>query len=629
MSMSTLSPPAKKPGRAKTVAHALLLAALTVAVFAATVRNGFVSLDDKSYIYENPQVLRGLSWETALWALRSTENANWYPLRRLTNLLDASLFGMWAGGHHLMSVAWHAAAAVLLFLALRLMTGLAWRSFAVAALFAVHPVQVESVAWAAERSNVLAGFFFGLTLLLWARYARCPGPGSYAAAAVSLALGLMAKPTLTTVPFLLMLLDYWPLNRLGAPGAPPWLPEQGRLKRSFLEKVPLLAFAAGSGAVAVWAHWRAGSLLDLEVLPLWSRLGNALLSYWRYLGALLWPAGLAVYYPHPGLGLRVGLAVVAGLCLAAVTATFLAQARRRPWLGVGWLWYLGMSAPMIGIVQFAAHAMADRFVYLSAVGCFLGAVWLVASALRAPRAAGFVALAAVVVALGAATMAQTGRWRDSRTLFEHALASVQPSAFVLTNLGITLVEEGRVAEALPMLERAVRLGPRDQNAHNGLGYALSLSSRPVEALEQFRIAVELKPDFVEGRSNLGIALTQVGRHAEAREQLLEAVRIDPDYAPAYNNLGNVNGLLGRDTEAIASYRRALALRPTMLSARFNLGVALLKVHRAGEAAAAFEEVLRIAPDHARARSLLLLARKAEGSNARVSDSPPQPAPLTR
>jgi len=596
-----------RSGPARVILPALLLAALTAAVYAGTARNGFISLDDKSYIYDNPQVLQGLTLETALWALTSTENANWYPLRRLTHLVDVSLFGTWAGGHHLVSVAWHAAAAVLLFLALRIMTGALGRSFLVAALFAAHPLQVESVAWAAERSNVLAGFFSGLTLLLWARHARRPGRGSYTAVAVTLALGLMAKPVLMTLPLLLALLDYWPLGRLHAPGASPWRPERRRLGRSLLEKGPFLALAAGSGAVAVVAHWRTDALLDLEVLPLSSRLGNALLSYWRYLGKLFWPAGLAVYYPHPGRDLSAGLAALAGLCLVAVTAFALAQLRRRPWLGVGWLWYLGTLAPMIGIVQFGTHAMADRFAYLPIAGCFLGAVWGFTgaqSAPRAQRAARFAAAVALVAALGAMTVFQAALWRDSHTLFTHGLAAAGPSSLVLTSLGHALADAGRVEEALPLLERAVRIAPRDPKARNGLGYALSLDERALEAQEQFRAAVELAPDYVEARSNLGIALAWTGRYAEARDQLLEALRLDPGYAEAHNNLGKVYGLLSMREASIASYRRALERKPTMLAARFNLGAALFKADRPAEAAAVLEEVLRLDPGHTRARALL-------------------------
>jgi tetratricopeptide (TPR) repeat protein len=447
---------------------------LIVAVFAVTARNDFVTIDDRIYIYANPQVLQGLTPQTLAWALQSTEDANWYPLRRLTHLVDVSLFGLWAGGHHLVSVAWHAVAAVLLFLALRLMTGAIWRSLAVAALFGIHPLQVESVAWAAERSNVLAGFFFGLTLLLWARYARRPGGARYVAVALSLSLGLMAKPILMTVPMLLFLMDFWPLNRLRAPGSPPWRPAKDSLVRCLLEKAPLLALAAASGAVALVLHRSAGALQELEALPLAARLGNALLSYWWYLGKLLWPSGLAIQYPHPGQELPAGMVLLAGFGLAALTTALLAQARRRPWLCAGWLWFLGTLVPMIGIVQFGSHAMADRFAYLPSIGCLVAAVWLVAEALESPRAAAAGAAAAVLVlvALAAATVVQSAHWRNSRTLYEHALAVTAGNWVAHYGLAEVLRQQGSLTEAVAHYREALRHNPGCWQACNNLALTL-------------------------------------------------------------------------------------------------------------------------------------------------------------
>jgi hypothetical protein len=472
----------------------LLLAALIGAVFASTARNGFVTIDDSRYIYENPQVRQGLTWRTPVWALTSTEHANWYPLRRLTHLVDVSLFGMWAGGHHLVSAAWHAVAASLIFLALCQATGSMARSFLVAALFGVHPLQVESVAWAAERSNVLAGFFCGLTLLLWARYARRPGGWSYAAVALSLALGLMAKPALMTLPLLLLLLDFWPLNRLSAPGAPPWRPFRGRLRHCLLEKLPLLALAAASGSIAVAVHRRAGALPELEALPLAARLGNAMISYWRYLGKMLWPAGLAVHYPHPGLELSAGIVLLAGLSLTALTAAALVLAPRRPWLAVGWLWYLGALVPMIGIVQFGSHAMADRFAYLPSIGYFIAVVWLGAEAtrsLRVPTMVVSAAVAAIVAAFCVATMAQSALWRDSRTLYEHALAVTE----------------------------------RNWMAHYGLAETLRKEGSLAAAATHYRKTLLFNPGSWEACNNLALTLGELGDHEGARRYLLEAFRL--------------------------------------------------------------------------------------------------------
>ena len=592
------------PGRMRALAPALLLAALTGAVFAPTAHNGFITLDDVAYISENPQVLRGLNRQTALWALRSTENANWYPLRRLTHLADASLFGMWAGGHHLVSVAWHAAAAVLLFLALRMMTGRAVRSLVIAAIFAVHPLQVESVAWASERSNVLAGFFFGLTLLTWARYARRPGIQRYAAAALSLAGGLMAKPTLMTVPPLLVLLDFWPLGRLGLPGAPLREAGAGRLRRCLLEKVPLVVLAAASGAVTLILHQRAGALPALEALPLSARLGNAMLSYCQYLGKMLWPAGLAVYYPHRGADVPTGVAVLAGTALVTMTVAVLVQWPRRPWLGAGWLWYLGMLVPTIGIVQFSSHAMADRFAYLPSTGCFLAAVWLVSEELQRLRVPTVLRVATVVVTLagfGISTIAQARLWKESRPLFEHALAVTRDNWMAHLNLGMIDAQEGRLAAAEAHFRETLRIRPLWFEASSQLAPVLVRQGRVEEGILMYGQALRARPKDAQTLVNLGAALDQAGRHSEALGAYRLALSIDPGLTEGQMNLGNALSDLGRTAEALQAYAKALQLAPVRADIFYNRALALERVRRFEEAARDYREALRLEPGHHFAR----------------------------
>jgi tetratricopeptide (TPR) repeat protein len=522
------APPVRKrsAGVGVTAVAAALLAALPY-VFCGVSPN-FIALDDSSYIYTNPQVRRGLTPRTALWALTSIEQSNWYPLRRLSHLVDVSLFGLDARGHHLVSVIWHAAAALLLFLALHRMTGRRWRSFVVAGLFAAHPLQVESVAWAAERSNVLAGFFFALTLLLWTRHARRPSWGRYGAVLCSCALGLMAKPVLMTLPLVLLLLDFWPLGRLSPPGAPPWRIPADLLGRRLLEKAPLLLLAAATGAVAVLAHRQADALSTLEAIPLGTRLGNAALSYWRYVGMMLWPADLAVFYPHPGKNLPFGAALAAGLLLAAVTVLVLRQARPRPWLAVGWLWYAGTLLPMSGIVQFGVHALADRFVYLPSIGVFLALVWLAAEGLPAPLRRPAVlgpAAAAALAALAAASAVQAGYWRDSETLFSRTLAVTSGNWMIHGNLGTVLVEQGRQEEAIAHYREALRLRPEFPSAHTNLGNAYLRLGRTQEALGHYREAVRLDPANALRHRNLGLALTRAGQGEEAAACYREAERL--------------------------------------------------------------------------------------------------------
>ncbi len=586
---------------------ALLLLALVFGVFAPTARNGFINYDDNVYIYENPHVLRGLTRDTALWALTSMEQANWYPLRRLSHLVDVSLFGLDARWHHLMSVAWHAAAAVMLFLALRLMTGCVWRSFLVTGLFAVHPLQVESVAWAAERSNVQAGFFFALTLLLWVRYARRPGPGRYGAALVCCALGLVAKPVLVPLPFLLLLIDFWPLGRMSAPGSPPWRATAPLLWRRLLEKIPQILLAAGVAAIAVVAHRHTESLSTLETLPLGARLANAAISYWRYLGKLLLPVDLAVFYPHPALGIPAGRAMLAGLLLAALTALALLLVRRRPWLAAGWLWYLGMLVPMIGVVQFGRQALADRFAYIPSIGVFLALVWDASersSRWRYSRVFLAGCAAFVLAALSAVTFAQTKLWRDSLTLFGHTRAVSGSDWIIEDKIGLALLRLRRAEEAVAHFREAVRLQPGLKQTHNNLGNALHALQLRGEAEAQYREAVRLDPDYAEAHYNLGIVLYDLGRYGEAELQYREAVRLDPESARAHNNLGIVLHDLKRYGEAEAQYRETLRLAPDFSDAYYNLGNTLSVLLRYGEAAEFYREALRLQPGDADTHSNL-------------------------
>jgi tetratricopeptide (TPR) repeat protein len=551
----------------------LLLVAATAAVYSRLAGNGFIGMDDPIYVFDNPQVRRGLTGETALWALSTTEHATWYPATRLSHLADTSLFGMWAGGHHLVSAAWHAGAAALLFSALRMMTGAVWRSAAVAGIFAVHPLQVESVAWAAERSTVLAGFFFGLTLLLWARYTRRPGAGRFSAVLASLTLGLAAKPSLVTLPLLLLVLDWWPLGRATS---------RRRFGALFLEKVPLLLLAMAAGAVAVVAHQQARALQTLEALPLGARIGNAALSYWRYLGKFFWPADLAFFYPHPGQRVSLGLVSGAGLLLATVTVLALRGARQRPWLTTGWLWYLGVLVPMIGLVQFGSHAMADRFVYLPLVGLALALVWsacnLSAGRLGKPHRTLLTAFLLAVILLAWKARIQVGVWRDSETLYRHSLAITGPNALVDYNLGTVLAAKGREAEAVAHYRRALAADPTDAAARFNLGNALLRLERYPEAAGEFR-------------------LLTAGEHADRG---------------AWFNRGETEARLGQWGNAEASFRQAFAAGGGA-EAAYRLGLTLLAQGKDGEAGEAFHQALRLQPDHGGARAALAGAHKARGS----------------
>lgn len=558
----------------RTVLVALALGALTFALYLPTARNGFINLDDERFITANDNVLRGLNARSAHWAFTTTENANWYPLTRLAHLADVSFFGMWAGGHHLLSALWHAVAAALLCGALAMMTGALWRSFVVAGLFAAHPLQVESVAWAAERSNVLAGFFFALTLLLWVRYARRPGPWRYAAALAAFALGLMAKPVLVPLPLLLLLLDLWPLGRLGRIAGSLSRPAAaaGRL---LIEKAPLLGLAVLSSAVTLLTQEKAGAI-QTDSLAVPARFGNAALSYVAYLRKLFWPMDLAVYYPHPGQSLSPVAVTAAGLFLAALTAGFVLQGRRRPWLGVGWLWFAGMLVPMIGIVQVGSQAMADRYAYLPAVGIFVALVWSCAefSPLKGRRPVLAAAAAAVLILAGATTVVYGARWRDSLTILAHTLTLTRDNWVVENDLGLALAAAGRYEEAVSHYREAVRIRPADARLRNNFGVSLINLRRLDQATVQLQESLRLDPDYFKAHNNLGIVLYERGDYDAAAASCAAALRLKPDYPEAHNNLGNALLRLGRPAAAAAQYREALRLRPGFAEARANLGLAL-------------------------------------------------------
>ena len=567
-----MRPPGVKPALPlrSLLPPALLLAAMVGAAYAPALGNGFVSMDDDRFVSENTRIRQGLSPGTALWALTSTENANWYPATRLSHLLDASLSGGWAGGHHLTSAALHAAAAVALCAALHAMTGALWRSFVAAALFALHPLQVESVAWAAERSMVLAGLFFALTLLLWERHVRRPRLASYAAALSAFALALASKPVVVTLPLLLLLLDFWPLGRLGSAGgaAPVFRPRD-----LALEKAPFFALAVTAGLLTLLAQQHGGALQSLTDLPLGARLGNGTLSFWGYAAKLLRPAGLAVYYPPRPSPLPAGPVALSAALVAGVSVFVLLRRSLRPWVFTGWLWFATALLPTIGLVQVGAQSMADRYAYVPLVGVSLAVVWQVSEMIRArgPGSPNPILLAAAVLApLGFATAAQVRLWKDDVTLYTHALAVTSGNWMIEPALGNALAREGRFAEALPHLREAVRLSPGDPDVRYDLGNVLFRLGRLPEAESAYREAIRMRPADADFRHNLGTTLAALGRHREAEAAYREALRLQPRNHVTHFLLGNTLAREGRNAEAAARYREALRLQPDFGAAREEL-----------------------------------------------------------
>ena len=497
----------------RTVALALLLAAAVLAAFAPSLRNGFIAeYDDDEYILKNPRVRAGLTPAGASWALTSVGYAaNWHPLTWLSHMADVELFGLEPRGHHLVSVLIHGANTVLLFLLLSALTGDSRRSAFVAALFALHPLHVQSVAWAAERKDVLSTLFFFLAAVAYLRHLRRPGPLRYGTLLAAYLLGLLAKPMLVSLPLVLLLLDFWPLGRFRAPAGGARRPLIAPL---LLEKLPLALLAAGSAALTLIAQQRAGGVSALEQLPLAARAGNAAVALVQYVGKMLWPAKLAVLYPHPGVNLPPWQAVGAALLAAGVTAAAALLARRFPWGLTGWAWYLVTLGPVIGIVQVGTQAVADRYTYVPLIGLFIVATWGAAgfAASRGLPGALLAALAPLLLALlAAATAREMRHWESGLTLFSRAVAVTRDNPVARVNLGNALTRAGRKREAAVQYAEALRLSPSYPEAHANLGRVLAETGQLPEALLHLRTYLRLSPDA----GDRPFTLTLI-RHIESR-----------------------------------------------------------------------------------------------------------------
>jgi protein O-mannosyl-transferase len=559
-----------------------LLIAATVAVFAGVATHEFIALDDDTYITKNSMVQAGLSWTSLKWAFTTFACGYWQPLTWISHMIDWQLYGLNAGHHLLTNLALHTVATLLLFLALKDMSGQMWRSAVVAALFAVHPLHVESVAWAAERKDVLSGFFCMLTLWLYGGYVRDPSARKRYLVLASFALGLLAKPMLVSLPVLLLLLDYWPLHRLS--------------RNSVLEKLPFFAFSAGSVVVTWFGGVSSDAVKPLAGLSVLARLGNAVMSYAQYLRQTVWPAELAVYYPFRPVPLASAAAIALVLVLA--TAGVIAVKRRHPWLLTGWLWYGVSLVPVIGIIQVGGQARADRFTYIPLVGIFMAVVWEVAGLVDRRvvwRRAAACGTAVLLLGFGWVAHAQVGLWKSSVVLFEHALAVTTDNDMIENNLGSVLLDAGKVDEAVTHFSNAARIRPDYTDAQLNLGLALGRQGKLEEALAAYDNALKLHPDGADIYFGRGVALARTGRFAEALADFEKTARLDPGYFQAHANAGLVLMKLGRQAEAIPHFREAARLNPGSAQAHNNLGDALASTGLYEEARQQFLLALQIDP----------------------------------
>jgi protein O-mannosyl-transferase len=557
------------PSKTLPLVICVLLALAVAAIYAQTAAHGYVAYDDDQYVYANPWVKAGLTAANIAWACRTFFYANWHPLTWLSYMLDFTLFGPHAGAEHLVNVAFHLATTILLFLALYRMTRRPWRSALVAAIFAVHPLHVESVAWISERKDVLCAFFEMLTLLLYVRYTAKPDLRRYLVVAGAYALSLMAKPMAVTFPLVLLLVDYWPLARFD------WPPRPAALRRVGIEKVPLLAMAAAASVLTFLAQRNYGAVISLTRLPLWARAANAAIAYASYLWKAFWPTNLAVLYPpRPP---NPGVALAAALVLAAITAAAWRWVKRRPYLAVGWLWYLGMLVPVIGLVQVGIQAMADRYTYVPMVGLSIAIVWTLAEYCEwrpALRMAAWATSVAVLAVLAAAAYGQTAYWKSSRTLFEHTLAVTRNNYIIQNNLGVIVARDGDSAAAMALYRAAIATAPDYADAHANLAHELIKAGQLDQARASLERALRLNPNLAIAHGDLGLIFAAGGRYEEARREIEQSLRLSPGDAENESNLCYVLTHMGHPGEAIPHCRTALRLNPGLANAKLNLDNAL-------------------------------------------------------
>jgi tetratricopeptide (TPR) repeat protein len=531
----------------------------TLLVYSQVSNFAFLTFDDNSGLLNNPQVRDGLSWSGVGWAFTTAYASNWFPLTRISHMLDFQLFGLDAGWHHLMNVLIHALSSVLLFALLKRMTARLWESAFVAFVFALHPLHVESVAWVSERKDVLFAFFWFLTTWLYLDFVEKRTLQKYLLMVLAFCLGLMSKQMIVTLPFTLLLLDAWPLKRKG-------------VRTLVLEKVPLVALSIAASLITILAQKKGGAVQSLASTPLAARAANALMAYVLYIADFIWPTGLAFFYPYPAHW-PMGEVAFAGAALAAMSVLVVLAFRARPYLAVGWFWYLGTLAPVIGLIQVGHQQRADRYTYVPLIGISIMVAWAAAEAFAkwpgAQRAFAGAAIA-VCAAWMLVTWVSIKYWKDSAALYTRAIAVTDANYLAHMNLGVDLVAQGRYQEGMRELYTSLEENQDQAHAHNSLGVALYMVGRKDEAIDQFTQSIRLLPTDAEPHVNLGNALLDMGRIDEATREFNTGLRLDPRMANAYYGLGCVLVKENRQAEAVPYFTEALRINPGFQAAREQL-----------------------------------------------------------
>ena len=577
----------------------LFLTVATLIVYWQVLNHGFVNYDDECYVTRNTHVQEGLTRNSVAWAFSTLDMSNWHPLTWLSNMLVCELFGIDPLWHHLTNLVLHLASVLLLFRVFLSMSGSPWQSAFVAALFALHPLNVEPVAWVSERKGVLCTLFWMLTLWSYLRYLKRRKALRYLWILFFFVLGFMAKPMIVTLPFVMLLLDYWPLHRFQTDKLSGG---RGSESKSFdprlvWEKIPLFFLVGLMSVVGYLSQQLGGSLSTVEVLPFGIRISNALVSYVLYLWKMIWPHNLSVFYPYDAIpGWQV---IGAGLFLTAVSLLVVAARKRRPYLAVGWLWYMGTFVPVIQIVQVGMHSMADRYAYIPLIGLFIMVAWgvpdLLARSLRAKRVMVSGAVLCLIL-LAVITSKQLDHWANSMTLFQHSLRVVPGNYVGHNGLARAFEAQGKTAEAISHFEEALRIKPGFTDGRYNLARILAAQGRQDEAIRLYSESLERRPGFVQARINLANILADQGRLNEAIDHYNQALQVKGGNANAYYNLGNVLALAGKTEEAIHHYLNALRLDPNNANAHYNLGNALVKQGKSEDAIRHYSEALRVRPD---------------------------------